>query len=312
MRRSHLRIAAFAGLLLTSPAWAAEELPVEKLPVQSHVQRLVHVMEFGFGSLWMIQVCDSALSRVDAKNNEITEVRIDGLTTPQTISIGEAAVWVSDRKRKTVLKIDPNTYSVTQTIQVPTLSPEGIMAVGEGSLWVLTAGTDDDGLTRVNAQSGIVEAKIPVHSGISSMVVAYGSVWAIGYARNELYRIDPRTNAVSSVTKLRDTPRSLTAGEGSIWVLNEGDTSVQKIDASNGKVVATIKTGLHPGPGSIAMGGGYVWVSTPGTPIMQVDPQTNALVRRFIGGLGMSGPMRYGERSLWIAGGRITRFQAPH
>ena len=157
-----------ACLLLTSPTWAAEESPVEKLAVQTHVQRLVHAMEFGFDSLWMIQVCNSALGRVEANNNKISEVRIDGLTTPQTIAIGEAAVWVSDRKRKAVFKINPNTYSVTQTIQVPTLAPEGIMAVGEGSLWVLIAGPVVDALARVNAQSGTVEAKIPVPSGISS------------------------------------------------------------------------------------------------------------------------------------------------
>jgi hypothetical protein len=118
--------AILACLLLTSPALAAEEFPVEKLVVQKHVQRLVHAMEFGFGSLWMLQVCDSALGRIDAKNNKITEVRIDGLLFPQTIAVGEAAVWVSDRKRKTIFKIDPNTYSVIKIIRVPALSAEGI------------------------------------------------------------------------------------------------------------------------------------------------------------------------------------------
>ena len=80
--------------------------------MQRHVQRLVRAMEFGFGSLWMIQVCDTALGRVDAENNKFTDVRIDGLTTPQTIAIGETAVWVSDRRRKSIFKIDPTTYSV--------------------------------------------------------------------------------------------------------------------------------------------------------------------------------------------------------
>jgi virginiamycin B lyase len=245
-------------------------------------------MEFGFNSVWMIQVCNSALARVEAKNNAITEVRIEGLTTPQTIAVGEAAVWVSDHRQKAIFKIDPSTYSLIKKIKLPGLSPEAIMDVGEGSLWVLISGSFVNALARFNAQSGKVEATIPLPSDISSVVVADGAVWAIGYARNELYRINPRTNAVSSVTKLRDTPRSLTAGEGAIWVLNEGNSSVQKIDANKGELVATIETGLRLGTGSIAAGGGYVWVSTPGVPIM-----------------------RYGERSLWIAGGRISRFQAP-
>jgi virginiamycin B lyase len=312
MRWSHLKIPILACLVLTSPAWAAENLPVEKLAVQRHVQRLVRAMEFGFGSLWMIQVCDTALGRVDAENNKITDVRIEGLTTPQTIAIGEAAVWVSDRRRKAIFKIDPNTYSVVRVIRVPALSPEGIMAIGEGSLWVLTATPVADALTRFNAQSGLIEATIPLPSEISSVVVANGSVWATGYAKNELYRINPRTNAVSSITKLHNTPRFMTAGGGSIWVLNEGDASVQKIDAENGELVATIETGLRHGTGSIAMGGGYVWVATPGAPITQIDPQTATSVRSFVGGLGMRGPIRYGAGSIWVGGGRIARLQAPN
>jgi len=268
-------------------------------------------MEFGFGSLWIIQVCDSALGRVEANNNAITEVRIEGLTTPQMIAVGEAAVWISDHRRKAIFKIDPNTYSLIKMIRVPGLSPEGIMAVGEGSLWVLIAGPVVDALARVNVQSGRVEATIPLPSEISSVVVANGSVWATGYARNELYRIEPLTNTVTSITKLHDIPRALIPGEGSIWVLNEGDSSVQRIDATNGQLVATIRTGLRPGAGSIAIGGSYVWVSTPGSSITQIDPKTNTLVRSFIGGPGMGGPLRYGAGSLWIAGGRISRLQAP-
>jgi virginiamycin B lyase len=310
MRWSRLKI-PLACLLLTNPAWAAEHFPVEKLAVEKHVQRLVRAMEFGFGSLWMIQVCDTALGRVDAENNKITDVRIDGLTTPQTIAIGETAVWVTDRRRKAIFKIDPNTYSVVRVIRVPALSPEGIMAIGEGSLWVLTATAAADALTRFNAQSGLMEATIPLPSGISSVVVANGSVWATGYAKNELYRINPRTNAVFSITKLHNTPRFMTAGEGSIWVLNEGDASVQKIDAENGELVATIETGLRQGTGSIAMGGGYVWVATPGALITQINSQTTS-VRSFVGGLGMGGPIRYGAGSIWVAGGRIARLQAPN
>jgi virginiamycin B lyase len=185
------------------------------------------------------------------------------------------------------------------------------MAVGEGSIWVVTAGEVVDALTRVSAKNGKVEATITVAPEISSVVVANGSVWATVYARNELYRIDPRTNALSSTTRLHDIPRVLTAGEGSIWVLNEGDSSVQRIDANNGKLLATIKTGLRPGAGSIAMGGGYVWVSTPGAPITQIDPHTNTSIRSFKGGLGMGGPIRYGAGSLWAAGGRISRLQPP-
>ena len=169
------------------------------------------------------------------------------------------------------------------------LSSEASIAVGEGAVWVITAEEIDKTLTRFNAQTGIAEAKISLPSGSSSVVVDYGSVWATGYGSNELYRINPRNNTVTSITKLHAMPRSLTSGEGSIWVFNQGDLSVQRIDPKTGELIATIETELPSSFGDITTGGGYVWVSMPGAPVAQIDPRTNTLTRRFIGGHGIGG-----------------------
>ncbi len=312
MRRSLLNAPILACLLMAGPAWAFEELSVERLTVQARIHRLASVMEFGFGSLWTMTVCNVSLVRVEPVNNEITEVRIYGIDTPLSMAIGEAALWVSDAKKRAVFKIDPNDYSVMKEIPVPMLSTEGSIGVGEGAVWVATADEFDSTLTRLNARSGVAEAKISLPSSGSSVVVAGGSVWVTGYARNELYRIDPKTNTIMSITELRQTPRYLAVGEGSIWVLNQGDSSVQRIDAKTAKLIATIETGLPLGSGNITVGGGYVWVSTQGVPVTQIDPKTNRVIGRFIGGHGIGGHIRYGAGSLWIAGGRISRLRTPN
>jgi streptogramin lyase len=268
-------------------------------------------MEFGFGSLWVITRKSVTLVRVEPKTNESTEIWLHRINTPQTVAIGEAAVWVTDVKKKTIFGIDPTDYSVVKEIPVPMLSSEGSMAVGEGAVWVITAEEFDKTLTRLNARTGVAEAQIPLPSGGSSVIVDYGSVWVTGYARNELYRIHPQTNTVTSITKLHATPRFLASGEGSIWVFNQGDSSVQRINAETGELTATIETGLPSGSGNIATGGGYVWVSMPGAPVTQIDPRTNTLIRRFIGGHGIGGLIRYGAGSLWIAGGRISKLRPP-
>jgi streptogramin lyase len=268
-------------------------------------------MEFGFGSLWVITRKSVTLVRVEPKTNEIREIWLYQINTPQSIAVGEAAIWVTDAKRKTIFGIDPTNYSVVQEIHVPMLSSEGNLAVGEGAVWVITAEEFDETLTRLNARTGALEAQIPLPSGGSNVVVDYGSVWVAGYARNELYRINPRTNTVTSITKLHATPRFLASGEGSIWVFNQGDSSVQRIDAETGELTSTIETGLPSGSGNITTGGGYVWVSMPGTPVTQIDPKTNTVKRRFKGGHGIGGLIRYGAGSLWIAGGRISRLRPP-
>jgi len=311
MTRFSFGTAFLACMLVTCSAGAADDFTAEKLAVQARVHRLAHAMEFGFDSLWLTTHCGATLVRVEPTTNQITDIRIHRISTPQAMAIDETAVWILDAKRKSIFSIDPTDYSVLKEIQVPMLSSEGSIGVGEGAVWVTTAEEFDRTLTRFNAHTGVAEAKISLPSGSSSVVVDYGSVWVTGYARDELYRIDPRTNTVISITKLHSTPRSLASGEGSIWVFNQGDSSVQRIDARTGKMIATIATGLPPGYGDIATGGGYVWVSMRGAPLSQVDPKTNKLVRTYTGGHGIGGHIRYGAGSLWIAGGRISRLRPP-
>jgi DNA-binding beta-propeller fold protein YncE len=103
------------------------------------------------------------------------------------------------------------------------------------------------------------------------------------YQKSELYQINPKTNAITSTIPLHRSPRFLASGEGSIWVLTRGDGTVQRIDGQTGKLTATIETGGAGTLGDIATGGGYVWVSLPGTPVAQIDPKTNMLIRKFTG-----------------------------
>jgi hypothetical protein len=61
-----------------------------------------------------------------------------------------------------------------------------------------------------------------------------------------------------------------------VWVRNEGDGTIQRIDGKSGDLIATIEAG-GAGRGTIAVGGGFVWVSTPAEPIIQIDPRTNSI-----------------------------------
>jgi virginiamycin B lyase len=310
MRRSYYVLPVVALMLWTSQASAFEEYPVDQLPVQGRVHRLVHGMEFGFGSLWTITSCGATLVRVDPASNEPTDIRIHEISSPQTITIGEAAVWISDLQKKAIFKIDPNNYSVLKKMRVPTLSNGASFGVGEGAVWAVTAEGFDRTLTRLNSQSGQIEARISLPSSGSSVIVAYGFVWVAGFS-NELYQIDPSNNTIGSIINIHEIPRDLAAGEGSIWILSHEDSAVQRIEVESGNHLTTIQTGLPSNSGEIATGGGYAWVSMQGVPVTQIDPRTNRLLHKFVGGHGIGGFIRYGAGSLWIAGGRISRFTPP-
>ncbi|RWA71559.1 hypothetical protein [Mesorhizobium sp.] len=288
---------------------AAEELPADTLVIQAEIQRGGDFIGFGFNSLWMMS--GNLLERVNAADNSVIDIDVNGRGGSQAPGIGEGAVWVPATSKKMILKVDPIANKLVQEIPAQILSNEGSIGVGEGGVWVVTGkGIGNTTLTRFNSRSGAVDANIHLPALSAGVAVDFGSVWVTGFGNSELYRIDPKTNTVVSTIKLRSSPRFIASGEGSIWVLNQGDGSVQRIDGKTGELLATIQTGLSGSGGDIVCGGGYVWVSTPGTPVAQIDPKANTLVRKFKGN-SFGDAIRYGAGSLWVSGSAIHRIEPP-
>jgi len=288
---------------------AAEEVPADKLVIQAKIPKGGDFMGFGFDSLWIVS--GLKLVRVSAADNSAAEIELPGtIGKYRGIAVGEGAVWVPDVGAETVYKIDPASNTVVGTFPTFMLGSEGSVGAGEGAVWLTTADDHDKTLIRYNAATGAEEARIALPGPGIGVVVDFGSVWVTGYQKNELYRVDPKTNAVIVTIKLHERPRFIASGENSIWVLNQGDGTVQRVDGKTGELLATIETGLSGNGGDIVCGGGYVWVTMPGTPVAQIDPGTNTLIRAFRGGT-MGDAIRYGADSLWVSGSAIHRIQPP-
>ena len=101
------------------------------------------------------------------------------------------------------------------------------LAVGEGSLWAL--GLDGKTVMRVDPATREVERRFTLNGGAASIAAGAGAVWLDGDAR--LRRMDPRTGAISSTTKLPsggeypgDVPAQnwgypqVAVGAGAVWV----------------------------------------------------------------------------------------------
>jgi DNA-binding beta-propeller fold protein YncE len=107
-------------------------------------------------------------------------------------------------------------------------------------------------------------------------------------------------------------PRFLTYGDGSIWVLNQGDGTVSRVDARTGKLVATIAVGIPGHGGEIAFGGGSVWATEMEFPLSQIDAKTNKVVAQWHGKGGDS--VRYAFGSVWLTdllGEKVWRINVP-
>jgi virginiamycin B lyase len=140
--------------------------------------------------------------------------------------------------------------------------------------------TDKQLLTRFNAASGAEEAKIELPGEGAGVAVAFSSVWITSPRKNALYRIDPKTNAVTQTAALESRTRFLTADQDSLWILDHGGF-VQAVKGKTGEVTATIETGPLGGGGDIDVGGGFIWATSHDIPLMRVDPQSKSLVAKF-------------------------------
>jgi virginiamycin B lyase len=256
---------------------------------------------------------------------------------PDWIAVDEA-VWISNKPKDTVARLDPKTNTVVATVPVGKRPCSGL-ATGFGSLWVPNCG--DETISRVDLKTAAVTATIRTHIGNTegSIVTGAGSVWLIVDAKGtlarfdpatnavvaEIYvapgsyglafgedavwvtsterslvsRIDPNTNLVAETIAVGKAPRFIVAGGGAVWTLNQGDGSVSRIDPKTNKVVATIEVGVPGGGGDIAVGEGSVWVTSFQFPLSRIDPSTNTVAQQFFGKGGDA--VRVGLGSVWLS-----------
>jgi streptogramin lyase len=90
--------------------------------------------------------------------------------------------------------------------------------------------------------------------------------------------IDPARNTVAGSVPLPGSPSSL-AGDGkTLWILNPGNKTLLRLDASRRKLVDTI--GLGAAPNDVVAAAGEVWITGDGlgsAPLLEITPATNAV-----------------------------------
>jgi streptogramin lyase len=104
------------------------------------------------------------------------------------LAVGEGAVWATHPNYDIVDRIDPGTGRIVARIPVSQGRLFGV-AAGGGSAWAVT----DRALLRIDSTNRVVaRAVLPLGSpsGFMGVSVGEGAVWATGYDRGELYRVE--------------------------------------------------------------------------------------------------------------------------
>ena len=231
----------------------------------------------GEGSIWVGNLDDRTLTKIDPTEQAAAgTVTLDD-RTPTGIAVGLGAVWVAHGLRGQLSRVDPQFGRVTQSIDVAGTafgSPNGSVAVGEGSVWVVFG---DSTMARVDG-AGELLGKTLAGSQPAGVVVAPGSVWVSNSGDATVQRFNPATFEQGAVREygVGRRPTGIAYGEGAIWVANTSDDSITRIDPAAGST-RTIEVGR--GPTAVAVGSGSVWVAnTADNTVSRIDPATYDVV----------------------------------
>jgi YVTN family beta-propeller protein len=230
----------------------------------------------GEGAVWVANLDDSTLSRINPKTREMERtIPMQGVS-PSDIAAGEGGVWVANGPDNAVVRVSPDANEVVDRIPGDEcLGFDASIAVGEGAVWFVCAA----GLVRIDPASNDA-VRLRYLGGVPrGIAVGLGAVWVSDGGQNTVSRINPQTRQVTDALTVAGDPRGLAVGQGAVWVTAFRDDQVSRLAARPGEPITTESIHVGDGPIDVAVGAGGVWVanSRDGT-VSRIDPGMGKVV----------------------------------
>jgi len=245
-------------------------------------------------AVWVGDGRNDALLELDPKRLRVRR-RIRLSSPPHQLAIGAGSVWVANGYSGTLTRYDTVRMSLSRAFR-PEPSARGRLAVayGTGGLWV---GSQDDVVTHLDGRGKILariggvvgpenlavdahsiwvaetgrvalarvdpatrrSRSIPIGGRAESVAIGFGSIWAVTPDQDTLWRIDPRTNAVTRSIVVGPDPTWLTVAGRYVWVASETAGTLTQVDPGTDKVLQT--RAIAKAITGFTAGGDRVWVS---------------------------------------------------
>lgn len=267
------------------PSAEASYLPAGDLPdplslkqVHGRTIRAEPFADFAVASgtgVWVSGVAPGAV-RYDGVSGAVTaRSRVPGAVT-QALEESAGEVLVPSTRPNVLLRIDATTGAVRARVRLPG-SPlvEGIMGADGDTAYVLVDPLEP---TIVVIEGEAVADTIAAPDQALGVRAAFGALW-VPTGRNTVERYDLDTEEWTSIAS-GPRPRFFDTGFGALWVMNQGDGSVTRIDGHSdgrsGEPERIPVTGESIGGGDLTVGGGAVWLRTD-TAVARIDPRSRAV-----------------------------------
>jgi streptogramin lyase len=204
------------------------------------------------------------------------------------------AVWVTNDRSGTLVRIDPRENTVTRRIR---LQP-GVFSVaaGFGRLWAINY--ERGSLQRIDPASGRVRT-VRVGAAPDDVLAAFGRVWVTAWDAGTLVEVEPRSLRVVRRIRVGRKPSGLRAAAGAVWVGFGGSaTAIARVVPRTG-VIERVPVGSQT-PALFVAGTRDLWIKAGDHELVRVDPATGrVLARRSFGRTLAVGALAQ-DGTLWV------------
>jgi YVTN family beta-propeller protein len=267
---------------------------------------------------WLLGRLIASLRPVDA----IGTSRAPGMAvgrTPNALVAQSGSIWVASLGRLlgsrpsavhgTVYRISRSAARITARVHPGGGGGPHALAVAGGAVWAAMY----SGIARIEPQSAKRTALVGRGRWPKSIAATAGRLWVslgIPFIKNgALVSIDPETNRLAGGRlALGRAPAALATGAGALWVADELDGTLTRVDPARRRIVARVKVGRMPT--AVAAGAGGIWVANTGDgTVSRVDPKSDRVVATFRVGSAPRG-LAVGVGAVWVAttgDGRVRR-----
>ena len=255
----------------------------------------------GPGTVWVGNLDDRTLTKIDAKQQTSSGTFPLDNRTPTGIAVGAGSVWVAHSAVGKLAQVDPQFGQVAETIDIAGQAlgtVNGAVTVGEGSVWAVYG---DSTVARVDPAALTVAGRTFAGAAPAGVVVHGGYIWVVNTESSTVQRYQPSTfeqGPLGTPTSVGRRPTAIAAGEGAVWVANTGSDTVTRIDPGTPPTTEPIRVGR--GPAAIAVGAGAVWVANAGDgTVSRIDPRTREVVKTIKVGNAPAG-IAIGDGLVWV------------
>jgi serine/threonine protein kinase len=318
-----LVIAAIAAVLLTRESSGISSVSPNHVGVidpssnrlvsEVQVGREPQAVTTGADGVWVTNVEDETVSRIDPADTAATPVTISVDDYPSDLTVGGGSVWAALGAVAELQRINPDQNEAASPISAlgegtPCGAPRASVAFGDGFVWFVCEVGE---VGRMNARTGVATS-IGLEGGLltssssvlpqfSDVAFGLGSLWIVNRAANQVVEVDPLTNQGQREITVGQEPTAIAVGTDVLWVANYADDTVHRISIPGPGQTPTLSVfDVGDGPVDVAVGEGAVWiVNQLDRSVMRLDPDSGDVEATIRIG---NEPQRVaaGEGSVWV------------